>query len=105
MNHAYSTVAQRGIQSIFHIYELMVSWVVLIKRPVKSGISTYDPNLSEIYFIKTQFSILFFSKGHDRPWSSSLPSNTSEPLLLRRELLYFLSFVESGKMSLKSVEF
>ena len=89
MNHAYSTVAQRGIQSIFHIYELMVSWVVLIKRPVKSGISTYDPNL----------------KGHDRPWSSSLPSNTSEPLLLRRELLYFLSFVESGKMSLKSVEF
>ena len=39
------------------------------KRLGKSGIRTHDPILTEIYFIKTQISMLFFSKGRGGPWS------------------------------------
>ena len=50
------------------------------KRLGKSGIRTHDPKFSEIYLIKIQFTMLFFSKGRGGAGSSSIPRGTLEPL-------------------------
>ena len=50
------------------------------KRLGKSGICTHDLDLNEIYLIKTQFLMLFFSKGRGGAGSSSIPRGTLEPL-------------------------
>ena len=52
------------------------------KRLGKSGIRTHDPKFSEIYLIKIQFTMLFFSKGRGGAGSSSMPKGTLEPLYL-----------------------
>ena len=52
------------------------------KRLGKSGIRTHDPKFSEIYLIKIQFTMLFFSKGRGGAGSSSIPRGTLEYLYL-----------------------
>ena len=52
------------------------------KRLGKSGIRTHDPNSCGIYLIKTQFSMLYISKGLGGAGSGFIPRGALEPLLL-----------------------
>ena len=75
------------------------------KRLGKSGIWTHDPNLTEIYFIKTQISIFFISKGRGGPWSYSISRGTLEFLFLGVEVSYLLSFLETRYLPWKFGKF
>ena len=52
------------------------------KRVEKSGIRTHDPNSCDIYLIKTQFLMLYISKGRGGAGSGFIPRGAVEPLVL-----------------------
>ena len=72
------------------------------KRLGKSGVRTHDPKWSEIYLIKTQISMLLFSKGRNGPWSSSVPTDTLEFDLFRVKVWYLRSFEKNYHKHLKN---
>ena len=65
------------------------------KRLGKFGIRTHDPKFSDIYLIKIQFTMLFFSKGRGGAGSSSIPEGTLEPHLLGVKSPSLLNFTET----------
>ena len=75
------------------------------KRLGKSGIRTHDPKFSEIYLIKIQFTMLFFSKGRGGAGSSSIPGETLEPLLLGVKSPSLLNFTETRYLPWKFGKF
>ena len=68
------------------------------------GIRTHDPNLAEIYLIKTQISSYFPKKGRGGAESSSIPRGTLKPLLLVIESPCLRIFAKKCYDTLKTVK-